>query len=203
MSIYKKLSEARVKLQEKGLKRSGKNTYSNYEYFELKDFLPEVNRIFNELGLCGVVSFTNELAILTIYNTEGDGKIEFTSPMAKASLKGCHEIQNLGAVETYQRRYLYMAALEIVDGDVLDENTGNPKAAPKPEPPKYSKQSTPPSTNITQGEVIDKLKSKLEGKTKEECAQIYDKSIDYLGKKYPELIDEYNLMYNDWILNLI
>ena len=44
--------------------------------------------------------------------------------MAKAELKGCHEIQNLGASETYLRRYLYVAAFEIVEHDALDATTG-------------------------------------------------------------------------------
>jgi hypothetical protein len=46
------------------------------------------------------------------------------SPMGSASLKGCHEVQNIGAVETYQRRYLWVAALEIVEHDALDATTG-------------------------------------------------------------------------------
>lgn len=131
MNIYQKLATARVRLQEKELKKSGRNNFSKYDYFELKDFLPEVNRLFADLGLCGVVSYTRELATLTIFDAESEQKIEFTSPMEKAELKGCHDIQNLGAVETYQRRYLYVTALEIVEGDVLDENTGNPEQAPK------------------------------------------------------------------------
>ena len=35
-------------------------------------------------------------------------------------MKGCHVVQNIGAVETYQRRYLWCAALEIVEHDALD-----------------------------------------------------------------------------------
>jgi len=51
--------------------------------------------------------------------------------MADAHLKGCHPIQNLGAVETYSRRYLYVTALEIVEHDALDATTGQdtPKSA--------------------------------------------------------------------------
>ena len=45
--------------------------------------------------------------------------------MSSASLKGCHEVQNLGAVETYIKRYLYQNCFEIVESDVLDE-TMNP-----------------------------------------------------------------------------
>jgi hypothetical protein len=44
--------------------------------------------------------------------------------MGSAALKGCHEVQNIGAVETYQRRYLWVAALEIVEHDALDATTG-------------------------------------------------------------------------------
>jgi hypothetical protein len=45
--------------------------------------------------------------------------------MSSANLKGCHEVQNLGAVETYIKRYLYQNCFEIVEGDVLD-STMNP-----------------------------------------------------------------------------
>jgi hypothetical protein len=42
--------------------------------------------------------------------------------MADANLKGCHPIQNLGAVETYNRRYLWVTAMEIVEHDALDSS---------------------------------------------------------------------------------
>jgi hypothetical protein len=42
--------------------------------------------------------------------------------MAEANLKGCHPIQNLGAVETYTRRYLWVSAMEIVEHDALDSS---------------------------------------------------------------------------------
>jgi hypothetical protein len=49
--------------------------------------------------------------------------------MGSAALKGCHEVQNIGAVETYQRRYLWVTAMEIVEHDALDATVG--KDAPK------------------------------------------------------------------------
>ncbi|MCK3657263.1 single-stranded DNA-binding protein [Pasteurellaceae bacterium Pebbles2] len=208
MSIYQKLAEARVKLQEKGLAQSGYNKFSGYKYFELKDFLPEANRIFNELKICGVVSFTKEFATLTIYDSESDGKIEFTSPMADANLKGCHDIQNLGAVETYQRRYLYVTALEISECDVLDENTGNPERTPKPQPnnvsqaksvksPPNSTSSTPPKTTW------EKLQDGLKAcKDRAELEALYAKQMPYLEEKYRELIDPYNTCYDEILFNL-
>jgi hypothetical protein len=59
-----------------------------------------------------------------------DETIVLTSPMGSALLKGCHEVQNIGAVETYQRRYLWVAALEIIEQDALEETTGSEKKAP-------------------------------------------------------------------------
>lgn len=129
MNVHKKLMAARIKLQSAKLSKSGKNTFAGYQYFELGDFLPTVQNIFSELGLCGTVSYTADTAKLTITDTDGGGEIVITSPMGSAALKGCHEVQNIGAVETYQRRYLWVTAMEIVEHDALDAITG--KDAPK------------------------------------------------------------------------
>ena len=135
MSVYSKLMKARIRLQGMELKKSGENKFAGYKYFELGDFLPQTMKIFDELGLASVVSFSQELATLTIMDTESGGVITITSPMADANLKGAHPIQNLGAVESYQRRYLWLAAMEIVEHDIIDASeppTEPPKPAAKP-----------------------------------------------------------------------
>ena len=124
MSVYTKLNQARLALQNANLTKSGHNKFAGYKYFELGDFLPAIQKIFSELELCGIVSFGQELATLTITDTKDNSKIEITSPMSTAALKGCHEVQNLGAVQTYIRRYLWVAALEIVEHDVVDASAG-------------------------------------------------------------------------------
>lgn len=131
-NVYTKLMTARLKLQNSKLEKSGHNKFAGYKYFELGDFLPTVQNIFNELGLCGVVSYTQDLATLTI--TDGTDSIIITSPMGSAALKGCHEVQNVGAVETYQRRYLWVTAMEIVEHDVLDATTGTDTGTPVKKP---------------------------------------------------------------------
>lgn len=125
MSVYKKLQEARVKFHSKSLKKTGENKFAKYFYFELGDFLPTIQEVFHEVGLVGVCSFTADVATLRVVDADKpDDVIEFTSPMGSADLKGCHVVQNIGAVETYQRRYLWVAAMEIVEHDVLDATTG-------------------------------------------------------------------------------
>lgn len=120
MTVFEKLNEARLRFQNAGVKKSGHNKFAGYTYYELADILPFINQIANELNFCCVVNFTPELATLDFCDLEGDGRIQFTSPMSNASLKGCHEAQNLGAVETYIKRYLYQNCFEIVEADALD-----------------------------------------------------------------------------------
>lgn len=136
MSVYKKLMEARLQMQDIELKKSGVNTYAGYVYFVLGDFLPEAQRIFRDLGLCGVVRFTKDEASLEIIDADNPSaeRITITSPMGTAALKGCHEVQNIGAVETYQRRYLWMAAYEIVEDDPLDATQDKGKKTQKVTP---------------------------------------------------------------------
>lgn len=130
MGVHKKLMTARMRLQGTELKKSGHNKFAGYQYFELGDFLPQINKIFHEEGLCGVVSYTKDYADLTITDTDDGTCIVVTSPMVEANLKGAHAIQNLGAVETYQRRYLWMTAMEIVEHDALDSSPPIKEQAP-------------------------------------------------------------------------
>lgn len=132
MSIFGKIQKARTMFYAKGVKKSGKNSYSNYDYFELADFVPQCTSICNEVGLCPVVSFEDGVAVMTVYDTESESTLRLTSPMAEATLKGCHPIQNLGAVETYSRRYLWMLFMDIVEADPLEAVTGKPDNAPQP-----------------------------------------------------------------------
>jgi len=142
MSVLRKLMEARIALNQKELKKSGLNKFAGYSYFELGDFLPDTMFIFHKLQLASVVSFTEEMASLTITDTEDSSAVTITSPMAEANLKGTHPIQNLGAVQSYQRRYLWLAAMEIVEHDEIDSaepvkarepvKAQEPKAKPAP-----------------------------------------------------------------------
>jgi hypothetical protein len=132
MNIYCKLQNARIMLQKKVLKKSGFNKFAGYHYFELGDFLPETQEIFGLCGLTGIVSFEDAEATLRVYEHDGEGMILFTSPRAELSLKGCHPIQNEGAIQTYQRRYLWVACMEIVEHDAVDSSEPEVKTEKRP-----------------------------------------------------------------------
>lgn len=133
MNVYQKLNEARDIFHQAKLKKSGHNKFANYYYFELGDFVIPALEIFRSVGLTSVIRFGIDQAVMEIVNTDKpEDKIIITSPMSSAALKGCHEVQNLGAVQTYIRRYLWVAALEIVEHDALDGTVGSDKKTIKP-----------------------------------------------------------------------
>ena len=176
-NVYQKLLEARVLFMEEDVKKSGKNMKMSYKYFELQDIVPVATPIFQKVGLLPAVTFTNDEAAMTIFNVDNPGDfIVFTSPMkeiepiisTKTGGEVTNAIQRLGSVETYQRRYLYMIALDIVESDSIEPLTGdNPAPAPKPVAPvtpekrqEITKNLTDPAGNATELQ-INGLKAAL------------------------------------------
>ena len=121
-NIYRKLQEARLKLKNENISKSGKNTFTKVGYYTLQDILPPITKVCNEVGITPRITFTKEMATLTIYDWDSEQTIEFTSPMVEQKDSKMNEIQILGSLETYQRRYLLIGAFSIVeeDNEVVD-----------------------------------------------------------------------------------
>lgn len=131
VGVLKKLSIAREKFHSLELKKTGQNKFAGYMYFELGDFLIPALKAFREAGLSEVISYGTDVATMTITDLDDGSEVKITSPMAEANLKGAHQIQNLGAVQTYTRRYLWVTAMEIVEHDALDATLGKDKLKEK------------------------------------------------------------------------
>lgn len=161
VNIWAKLAQAREDFIKAPVKKSGINRFAEYKYFELADIVPPAIDIFKNLGLVFVVSFTDEYAVGTLVNVDNpDETIEFKSPMRTLDVKGMNAIQALGGVETYQRRYLYMTCLDIVEADAFDATQGKPGSEatdePTPQTPKKSnKPATPEQREEVKKELID------------------------------------------------
>lgn len=120
-NVHKKLQKAKLELTKRDIKKSGKNTYTGFTYFELSDFLPHIVEILESLGLCSLINIDEKTAKLEIINDENpEDRTSVTIPIATASVKGANDMQNLGATQTYLRRYLYMLAFDIVENDISD-----------------------------------------------------------------------------------
>jgi hypothetical protein len=129
MTVYKKLQWARHELSKAKLKKTGHNAYGGWFYYELGDFIPTVHKLFDEVGLCGVVTF-EETATLTIHNSDDGSFIEFATPIVYAEAAKGQPIQMLGSTHTYLRRYLWLMAMEIVESDTVDAEKQEPKSEP-------------------------------------------------------------------------
>ena len=148
--VYAKLQAARIALMDKGLKKSGKNTFANFDFFQLVDFLPEAQRIFTKLGLTTnytlaprVVAYNEivegeriikepiikDIARLVIKDIETSEETTFEMEAAPVQI-GNNTKQNIyqaaGGRSTYYKRYLYRDALEIEESDESDMVLGQP-----------------------------------------------------------------------------
>ena len=197
-SVYKKLAEARVQLLSVDMKKSGKNKFAGYEYFELGDFLPHTHRIFNDVGLLGVFSFEGSNATLTIHDTDATGSVAFVSPVVSASNPKGQPIQDLGSTHTYLRRYLWLMALELTEHDAVD-------AAPQSEKPpaeRKAEKTENPNHALFVEKTIEWANLLT---TKAELADIWKKNqedINNLKKESPELYEKLKARFGELKSNL-
>ena len=128
MNIYEKVLNITDEIQKANIKKSGRNSYTNFKYFELTDLSPIINNLCLKYKIIPIIKYDKEIAKMYIINAENpEEQIEYTSPMGSVNLKGAHEIQNIGAVQTYLRRYLFLTAFNIAEHDELDYVQGDPK----------------------------------------------------------------------------
>ena len=133
-NLNESIIDIRVALQSKNLKKSGKNKFAGFDYFELSDFLPTLNELMQKERVNDIFSIQNNMATLTlvkgeerqgyvipfvIFDTPVNTKKDKETGEIK-DVKSMQDIQYLGALNTYYKRYLYLNAFGITDGDVID-----------------------------------------------------------------------------------
>ena len=140
-NLNESIIKIRVELQKSKIKKSGKNSYAGFDYYELADFLPKLNELMEKEGVNDILKIENEEATLTLI--KGNESQEYKMPfvlfdtpltfkknksgeyMKNASneyiqVPSMQDIQYLGALNTYYKRYLYLNAFGITDGEVID-----------------------------------------------------------------------------------
>lgn len=204
-SVLQKLQQARVMLQNKNLKKTGFNPFQKFNYFELGDFLPQINEIFNELKLYSHFNLYQDKAKLVIICTETNEQVQFTTPIQQ--VKENAKMQDIGAIHTYSKRYLYYNALEIIENDLIDCKD-NSTQAPKQQANKNTKTTQPtkqpaqqkaPQQNLISTEQRETLINLIESaginlteelqKIKDLTTYRYDKALEY----YTKLVFDKNL----------
>lgn len=155
-TLNQSIISIRVSLQNAKLKKSGKNKFAGFDYFELSDFLPKLNELMLEEDINDLFYIKDGDAVLelvkgeeinrytmpfVLFETPVNIKVDSNSGEAR-EVKTMQDIQYLGALNTYYKRYLYLNAFGITDGEVIDsmDNGNLAKAEPKAEPKATVKQ---------------------------------------------------------------
>lgn len=141
MSLNESIIKIRVELQKAKLNKSGHNNFAGFDYFELKDFLPKLNELMLQEGINDRFFIGKDMAFLELIKGEESQIYSipfmmFPTPMTyKKDRKGnflrdengspiqvpsMQDIQYLGALNTYYKRYLYINAFGITDGEIID-----------------------------------------------------------------------------------
>ena len=183
-TAYQELQEVRFELSKASLKKTGKNNYQGFEYFELKDFLPTATDLFKKHDLTPVFNVELspegiEYAILDVFY-KGSEKITFKAPTARPN--GKNPIQDLGAMITYMRRYLYLMALDIVENDIVDSQDQNEV---KKNAVKYATDFQVEKI-IANGKLIASELNELNIKTKNDCKTLSIEKASELCKLIEE-----------------
>ncbi len=182
-NIYKKLQEARVELQNRDIKKTGHNSYANYKYFRLGDFIGAVNEILKEKGLTSHTNYGENQATLTIINVDNpEEQMTFQTPYEKAKLSGgTQPIQELGASQTYLRRYLWLTAMEISEEDPVEATTG--KKDKKQSTKKIIEQKI---NSAEDEETLNKIEKWIESKDLKNKQEYLDMVIAKRGELNPD-----------------
>lgn len=192
-----KLQKVRRQLIEEEIKKSGKNTFQHFDYYELSDFLPTTTRLLEQEGLFSKFNFFDGKATLEIIDCETKEFVVFEIPAPKMPIldnisNTSKYMQSIGGINTYLKRYLYLNALDIAHNDEIDGLNQNQKT-------NTQKNTQIKKFNLTKTDLVKNIKSQfnttklndflknngksqLEDFTKEELEQIWTMLLKQLQK---------------------
>jgi hypothetical protein len=147
-SVHTRMALIKAELSRCKIPKSGKNKFSGFVYHELTDFMPFINELNAKHGVNTFPKFLKKegICVLTVVNAfDSTDKYDVVIPFEEAQMlaKGgepsvVDAIQRMGSTITYNRRYLYMSAYDIVESDGVDalpqgDDKNPPKQTPQPE----------------------------------------------------------------------
>ena len=153
-NLNESIISIRVKLQNAKLKKSGKNKFAGFDYFELADFLPKLNELMLKEKINDRFYIKDGYAILEIqkggeiatyqmpfvlfetpltFKKDKNGNLLKDKNGEYIQVPSMQDIQYLGALNTYYKRYLYLNAFGITDGEIIDSMNNDDLQEKKPE----------------------------------------------------------------------
>jgi len=172
IGLHHRMSQIKMELSKCKIPKSGHNKFSNFYYHELTDFMPFINELNVKHGVNAYPKFLKQEGICVLTLVNSDDKEDFYDvviPYIDAEMlsKGggasvVDAIQRLGSTITYNRRYLYQSAYDIVESDGVDSlppNDSEKEKTPTTQP--KQEQLTPTPVNASNplglGETLPKV----------------------------------------------
>jgi len=195
--LLNKLAAAKAEIKATKLKKEGKNTYSNYEYFTPSqiEFLVATACHNNKL-LTSFDLIRNDLGVygrLTIYDLESGEKLTTEMASAIPEIKATNIAQQLGGCVTYTERYLKMSLFGITDNQLDFDTTENTKKQAEPKTAKTAPEQ--PKVIDTTKTVFDYLANNAEALSyykKQHLFETMDELTDGQIKEIYEHLKKYN-----------
>ena len=139
MNVYEKMSNARLFMQEEGIKKLGKNTFAKYDYYKLADINTVMNKALQKFRLFTQIEVQTQIAILEIINVDNtQEKVMYSMPFIEAEMKSASKIQSWGSSVSYLSRYLILEAFQIGEAEVDVDSTEESEARAEVQPNKPS-----------------------------------------------------------------
>lgn len=179
LKVSKKLQQARVEWLKEIREKSAKNSHFRNTYFVLKDILPPVTKIFNKLGLYSHFNLYKDHGALVIVDLDSGERVKYKLPIQ--NIANNFTMQNIGAINTYTKRYLYMNALEIEENEDVIERDNNDETPLVPKE-KLSKEEL--VKNLSEVLTEKTLSTLLKQNKKEKLEDFAEEGLEKLWNSY-------------------
>ena len=137
MNIYEKIQACRASIKACNLKKTGNNSYSNYDYYTPEQVdklvydacLP--NKLFNKFELKRDIN--GLYGQMTVIDLESKEEAVFDAATEMPVITATNASQQMGGCMTFTNRYLLMFIYTIVDNSLdfdSQDNTGNKAMQP-------------------------------------------------------------------------
>ena len=125
MNLYQKVAKIKGEMSSMKFTKTGKNSFTKFNYFQLDDFEPTLEKLCSQYGIVTYFMFALDAARMVVVDADDPTqKIEVDSPVDVSFGKTSTKMQDIGSMQTYARRYLFMSFFGITESDFLDEVAG-------------------------------------------------------------------------------
>lgn len=173
LQLLNKVTRAKRMLRKRNIRQSGFNGHGRYHYFELKDIIPHIEEVFDELGLGSYYDFDDDCALLFIYDQETMYEHSWYTPIKTPSMPenkvdtGVH-MKAIQSTQTYARRALWLQALDILEPNVIEMDNSSekrnvtPQKKRTPKPKQTQKKTKPQEKHVRADQLIKPVKPEHE-----------------------------------------